>query len=315
MLYESRSRLSIIALLTLLAASCGDSGGDSPLVQLSYEAMPGSGVALATGEVDTSMAAYDDKQTFTSEVFGELVPEVFAAVGVDFAALDSDTAPGGFLLETNPAMQSRGALTAGDADRVSAALGYVMFQWSVLITDFDAEDGDTGYGVVEFSDDALTPTLAQDFFAHAGGVDEGLGGGYSAFEDTMIFINLRGGDGMPYSGLDDDTFLTRLEQAVDGFTDADVTLVESGAIDAYLIENDWSTATDGSEYLATIAVTSAAEQAELDRLQTAYNQKLLQAAATHGWEPQSARPARTPVVQRTSWWLGRTRPSAAMMTR
>ena len=217
------------------------------------------------------------------EIHGTLVPDIFAEFGLDFDALTSEDAPGGYLLETNPSMQSRGSLSPDQATQVSAGLGYVMYQWSVLVTDFSAEDGDTAYGIVQFSDGDLDAAMAQTFFEYAASVDGGLGGGYMAFENEMIFLNLRGADGAPYSGLDDETFIAQLEIAAADFSDASTLLSVADFADAWLVENDWSSAPDGTDYASVIAA-SGASIAALDALQSQYNQQLLAAATSYGWE-------------------------------
>lgn len=276
---------SFAAVLALISFACSEPAAENSTIQLSYEAIPGSGVTLGQGEVDMSAAVYDDKRAFTQQVHDGLVPMVFAELGVDFAELSSEDAPGGYLLETNPSMQSRGDLSPDDATLVSAGLGYVMYQWSVLVTDFSAGEGDTAYGMVRFDDGALDEDLAQLFFEHAASVDTGLEGGYMSFDDEMIFLNLRGSDGQPYSGLDDATFIEQLDAAAASFAGAPVALAESDFADAWLVENDWSTSTTGADYITIITDRGFAMDA-LDSLQDQYNDQLLQAATTYGWEAQ-----------------------------
>ena len=62
---------------------------------------------------------------------------------------------------------------------------------------------------------------------------EGLGGGYTAFGDTLLFLNLRGPDGQPHSGLSDADFTSALRRVVTGFPDT--TLPETGLADARLV--------------------------------------------------------------------------------
>jgi hypothetical protein len=279
-------RITVVGLLLAGFAACSDDVRDAEVeLQLSYEAIPGVGVVLPQGTVDTSGSDFADKLEFTQDVFATLVPDVMAAVDVEFADVDSEITPGGFLLETSPSMQTR--LVASDfadvdatADRLAAALGYTMYQFSVLVTDFTAVEGATGYAVVRFPEGALTPDLAQAFFAHAATVDGGLGGGYTAFDDDMIFLNVRDDAGEPFSGLDDAAFFAGLEQAADSFADAEAAFLESGFADARFVGNDWEVAPDGSEYLATLG---AGAQEALDPLQAAFAQIVDDAAATYGW--------------------------------
>lgn len=279
-----------VAALTVSFAACSDPAPvEEPSVQLSYEAIPGTGITLGQGAVDMSAALYDDKSTFTQDTFDDVVPQVFAEFGLDFAALTNEKKPGGFQVETNPSMQTRGEMTREQATQIAAGLGYVMYQWGVLVTDFSATDGDTAYGTVQFDDGQLNPTLAQSFFAHAASVDMGLGGGYMSFDDEMIFLNLRGSDGAPYSGLTDEVFIAQLEEAANTFNDAAAILSTTDFADAWLVENDWGAAPDGADYTGVIAA-SGASQANLDALQVQYNDLLLSAAAQYGWEAQPTEP-------------------------
>ena len=85
--------------------------------------------------------------------------------------------PGGYLLNTNASLQTQAEVDAETADRFAAAAGYVFRQWSVLVSDFGAEDGGTGYGVVSFEDGTLDAGMAHAFFEHAASIADGLGGG------------------------------------------------------------------------------------------------------------------------------------------
>src|SRR5215475_12972806 len=89
---------------------------------------------------------------------------------------------------------------ATGARRVAAASGIVFDQQSVL-TWRDADGASDG--AVEVAFQSLTPSLADYFFRTAIGVDRGLAGGFTARDNALLFINLRGADGRPASGLDD----------------------------------------------------------------------------------------------------------------
>ncbi|MCG8419274.1 MAG: DUF4114 domain-containing protein [Proteobacteria bacterium] len=281
----ARSTVLLAALFIAFLAGCA--GGDETTLQLSYEAIPGVGVELDQGSVDASNATYQQKLQFTQQVFDQLVPDIMAAVGVEALTAESHIMPGGYLLQTNPSMQSRlkiggeGVETAAKIDQLAAALGHVMYQWSVLVTDFAAADGNTGYAIVLFSDGDLNPDNAHEFFVHASTINDGLGGGYMAFEDQMIFLNLRDSGGVPYSGLQDGSFVSALEQAAASFAGARVTVSESGTVAARFIENNWDNAGAGEHYLALMG-----DEADIDRLTTlrdSFNQMVTEAAATHGW--------------------------------
>lgn len=294
------------AILIACLGACSDPAQDDIVLQLSYEAIPGVGVALPQGTVDTSGSDYGDKLAFTQDVFDMLVPQIMDGLDTELTNVTTELAPGGFLLETNPSMQTRVVVSdldegAATADRLAAALGYTMYQWSVLVTDFSAVDGDTGYLIVRFSETTLTPDLAQEFFVHAASVDSGLGGGYMAYENDMIFLNVRDDTGVPYSGLDDETFVAGLEQAAGSFTPAEVVVLESGLVDARFVGNDWDSAAAGEEYLSTVGPGA---NAWLDPLQDSFAGLIDDAAIMYGWTvtPQALRsPAEAPGIRRGYW--------------
>ncbi|ACY13806.1 hypothetical protein [Haliangium ochraceum] len=275
--------VGLLGFLFAFVSACGDNSEVPPAqLQLSYEAIPGLGVALDQGTIDTSPSSYAERDEFTREIFDDLIPEVMAAVDIDIVTTESELAPGGFLFETNPAMQTRiDADADADAERLAAALGYVMYQWSVLITDFDDDQGATGYVVVRFTEAALTAERAQAFFLHASEVDVGLGGGYSAFGDDMIFLNVLDSEGTPFSGLNDDEFQSGLEQAASTFADTSVNVVEVGTAAARFVENDWDMDPDGAGYLSRL---NGVDMEALEQLQGDFEARIATAAERYGWD-------------------------------
>ncbi|MEQ8967892.1 MAG: hypothetical protein RID91_18900 [Azospirillaceae bacterium] len=244
---------------------------------ISYEALPSVGV-----DVDFAPASYAERAEITAEAEATIVPEVFALLDMDPAAAETQVTPGGYLLNTNASLQTRLDVSAEDADRFAAAVGYVFSQWSVLVTDFAAADGGTGYAVVDFSDGTLDADLAQAFFEHAAGVAEGLGGGYTAFGDSMYFLNVRGDDG-PYSGLEDPDFIAQLRASAQGFEPAEATVAESGAVEARFVGNDWDGAPEGGDYLAVLGGPDTPVAAALADLAATWNARILDIAAEKGW--------------------------------
>lgn len=215
---------------------------------LSYEATPS-----VQSPVDLGASTYEQRETLARAALAEIVPGVMAAVGVDPAALETRVTPGGYLLRTNASLQTRGPLTDAEARRLAAALGYVFRQWSVMVSELgDAAAGDTGYVAVGFPAGALTPSLAHGFFVHAAGVHEGLGGGYTAFGDVMVFLNVRDDHGAPYSGMGDLGFAARLGQAAGSFAEAQAKIADAGFASAVFVGNDWSADADGARYAAII---------------------------------------------------------------
>lgn len=263
------------------AETGADTGVDTEaaLVQISCEAVPGNGFDIDGHVYDTSLASYADKEAFTESILQQVLSDVYAAVGVDPSDLDQRLTPGGYLLVTSPSVQILSDFTPDDVDNLAAALGWTNYQWSVLVTDYGDTDGGTGYASVTF-DTTVDAALAQSFFEHAASVDPGLAGGYTAFGDSMTFLNLRGSDGSPYSGLEDDTFIASLTTATSSFADATAVVETSGQVGAKLIENDWTTAEIGGDYLAVI---EDADEPGLVPIREEYEALLGEAGATYGW--------------------------------
>jgi len=270
--------LAAAALAGLLAlAAPGEGRAQDAAHLISYEALPSVGL-----EVSFDAATYAEREAITAEAEATIVPEVFALLDMDAAAAETQVTPGGYLLNTNASLQTRLPVAGEEADRFAAAVGYVFSQWSVLVTDFSAADGGTGYAVVSFPEGALDADLAHAYFEHAAGVAEGLGGGYTAFGDSMYFLNVRGADG-PYSGLEDPDFIALLGRAADGFGQADATIAESGAVEARFVGNDWDSAPDGADYLAVLGGPDTPVAAALADLAATWNARVLEIANEKGW--------------------------------
>jgi hypothetical protein len=208
-----------------------------PVQRVFYEALPADSGALAA-------APFAVRNALTARIAGELVPAVLRVLGHDPAAVTTELTVGGWQLHTNPLLHTALPLADAEADRLAAALGFVLRQDSVLVADLTQGDGRTGSVVVTLP--RLTPERAQRFFAHAAGVHAGLGGGYTAFGDAMLFLNVAGDDGAPYSGLPDGAFAEALDRAARTFPTARLT--STGLADARFVGNDWKAAPDGEEY-------------------------------------------------------------------
>lgn len=275
----------MFTLALLLACSSPEPAPPVPVappartLQLSFEAIPGNGFDIHGRVYDTAAATYEQKSAFTETILSEVVPDVFSAVAVDPHKTQQQLSPGGFELQTSPSLQIRGDFAPEQADELAAALGWSTYQWSVLVTDFDAKDGGTGYATVAF-DKAPEATLAQDFFVHASTVNKALGGGYTAFGSELTFLNLRGPDGLPYSGVDDATFVADLGRAAASFTAAPVRVTASGQLGAHLVENHWDSAAEGQDYLKVIP---DADEPKLPPLRAEFVERLEAAADQAGW--------------------------------
>lgn len=226
-------------------------------VLLSYEAIPSAEAEQAIPAADlinrgAARAPYAERAKFTQAMLTELLPDILRAIGIDPLIADTRIAPGGYQLRTNPSLQTRIALDDQAAVRLAAALGFVMGQDSVLISDLDDAAGTTAYAAIGFPPGALTAELAQLFFRRAAEADKGLGEGYSVFGDEMIFINLRDGAGQPYSGLDDGEFAAALGRAAAAFTPVPARLLRNGRAAARFIANDWREHRLGEAYAARL---------------------------------------------------------------
>lgn len=192
--------------------------------------------------------SYADRETTARIVAQRITPAVFAALGLDARRSFTRVSPGGYLGQTNPSILTTLPTTAAHAERLAAAVGLVLRQDSVLVVDFD---GEGAFHVnVEFGYRSLTPQVAQAFFQRAMLVDTGLGGGFFSIDDRMVFLNLRGADGKPYSRLSDWPFLERLKIAVERFPGARIG--DRGQVGAKLVANNWKTAVNGEDYGRTI---------------------------------------------------------------
>jgi hypothetical protein len=295
-------------LLALVGLGCSDDGttsttGTTPpstvdFIQLSYEVMPGYGFM-----VDYFDDPYQERGEFTAQLETDLIPDVFSAAGMDYTKLDSDTVPGGYELAVNPSLQTRVPEDWAAASNTAAALGFVLFQYSVLLTDFTPSDtGNTGYAVVTFPAGTLDEKIAGDFFTHAGSVNMGLGGGFAAFGDSMYFLNITDDEGKPYSELADDVFIAELGKAATGFAGPKATVEKSGRCDARFVGNDWDTKPMGDEYLAELAELDMAKQDELKGLQAEFKTAFDAAVVKYGWDMPGPMPKRAPAPRRG--WYG-----------
>jgi len=206
---------------------------------LAYEAVLSTDVAPPPAD-----QSYADRELTARIVAQRITPAVFAALGLDPQRSLTRVAPGGYLGKTNPSILTSLQTTADRANRLAAAFGFVLRQDSVLAVDFD---GEGAYHVnVDFGYRTMTPEIAHAFFQRAMLVHTGLGGGYFTLDDRLVFLNLRGADGKPFSTLSDWPFLERLRIAADRFPGARIG--DSGQLGARLVSNNWKTAVNGQDY-------------------------------------------------------------------
>lgn len=242
-----------------------------------YEILPSAQLVLP----HIGGATYADREALTHVVLAELVPDILRIAGAPPRDVQSQVGPGGFELKTSVSIQSHVHLDDAETDRVAAALGWVFRQESVLVADLDgAAQGRTRYVIADFTDDRVTPALADAFFQHAATIDRGLGEGYTAFGDDLLFLNVRGPDGAPYSNLDDAAFDGAMSRAAESFAGARVKTDARGRADARFVENDWKAAPEGEGYAQ---VLGAAVVASLAPLQARHSAMVLEAARRYGW--------------------------------
>lgn len=259
---------------------------DAPTLLFSYEA-----IALDLLGLEGDDASYEERAAFTREVAAGELPQILDLLEIPGESVMTEVTPGGYLLQTNASLQSSFEADDATADRFAAAVGYVFRQWSVLVTDFTPEgEGNTGYAVVTFADHPPTGEEAQEFFVHAASVNEGLGGGYTAFGHDLFFLNVTDENGNPYSGVDDETFIADLARAAESYAGQDATVSRSGRADARFIGNDWEASPNGEDYAENCGAAAPPPasclgegmRAELDELRDAHEASLRAAAAQ--WE-------------------------------
>ncbi len=234
--------IRLVLAILLLVPLGGAQAQEERRFLLAYETV------LSTDVAPPAAASYAEREQTARIVATRITPAVFAAIGLDATRSQTRVAPGGYLGATNPAILTSLPATPAQAQRLAAALGFVLRQDSVLIADFDG--GGTYHVNIDFPYRSLTPPIAQAFFQRAMLVHTGLGGGYFTLDDRMVFLNLRGADGKPYSGLSDWPFLERLRIAVDRFPGARIG--DSGQIATRLVANNWKTAVNGQDYARTL---------------------------------------------------------------
>jgi hypothetical protein len=236
-------RLAIVLCLTGAVAL-----GVQAQTLLLYQAnpAPGSGVPVLDG------LSYAQIEQVTAQVAGQ-DRAVARAVGFD-GKLSTALVPGGYKLRTDPSLVTAIEGQPRQATLLAAAFGYVFHQESVLVLDLDAKEADQFFVRLHFADTALSGPLADAFFQHAAIISPGLGEGYTAFDNDMLFINLRDDVGKPYGGLDDKAFLAALSKAAASFPGVAVSVVKTGRVDARFVANDWRSSPQGGEYRTLLPV-------------------------------------------------------------
>lgn len=231
----------ILLLLCACQRACAV-GSTVPGHQLSVEALPST---TARPDLDRAAMSYAELEGLTDAVIEDVAPDIVSALGLQDRGVELSVSPGGYLGETTPAMQIRVSCSDAEASRIAAAFGLALVQDSALVMDWTDGAGDTAWASVRFLDGPPDGALADAFFDWAIVTESALGGGYTGFGETLTFLNLRGADGQPYSGLEDQDLVDAVERAAATWTEGGVVFEASGVMQAWLVENDWSAAGAG----------------------------------------------------------------------
>jgi hypothetical protein len=232
------------------AASFAAAEVPRPTLLFSYEV-----INFDVHKIDPAKLPYGKRAEFAEAALRDEVPKIIDLLKLPADKISTLMMPGGYKLETNASLQSSFEVDDKTADVFAAALGYTFRQWSVLVTDFAPQgEGDTAYGVITF-DHAVSGAEADAFFKHAAKVNPALGGGFTAFDEEMFFLNVTDAEGKPYSGVDDKTFLADLAKAAQDYTAEKVQMTGTGRADARFIENDWNASPDGEDYAKRLGET------------------------------------------------------------
>ncbi len=214
-------------------------------------------IAFETGHVSDPAIPFAAKAETAALLISELGPSGLAAVALDPGLFDAEIVPGGYMAKINPAVLLTLDGDEMQARRAAAAFGHIFTQSAVLLW----RDASEGSLAVAVGLPAVTPTLADHFFRLAAAIEPGLAGGFTARGNQLLFINLRGSDGKPFSGLDDDRFAAGLQRAAGQF--GGIASVSTSRVTATLVERaDYAALLGGS--LGT-AERLKARRAELGR--------------------------------------------------
>jgi len=193
------------------------------------------------------------RQAATRRIVDKTLPDILKAAGIDPSFVDSiEHTIGGFMLETNPSVRIGLKATTDQVDRLARIIGLAYRQDSVLVTRLGDDAGPnatTDFVRLEFPKGHINGETADAFFQHAASVDEALGGGFAAKDDSLVFLNVRGEDG-PYSNKSPDEFYDLVRRAAESYDGADH--IEVGRpdelADVTFVDNDWKEHPNGESY-------------------------------------------------------------------
>lgn len=270
------SRCSVLAAAFLAAAFIGAPGSlaqtDAKKAWLiAYEVLPPAGKNLP-GLV---RATYQQKAKVTQDAAERLVPKVMRLVGGDTRLDWTRLGPGGHAGETNPSIYTSVSATKVQAERIAAALGYVMRQSGVLVANLNDPKGRIAMVEVNFGSSGLTPLRAAGFLRAANLTLSSNDLGYSALDDRMIFLNIG-------TGIEDDAFHAGLAKTAVTFPPPPA-VSELKRATAIFLTNNWSTAPDGEAYAVRLGGTMSNVVLNLRQLRREHRSIIDRAAKLYSW--------------------------------
>lgn len=220
-------------------------------------------------------ATYQQREEVTREAAERLVPKALRVFGSDLRLEWTRIGPGGHAGEINPAVYTSISATRVQAEKVAAALGYVMRQSSVLVADLQDDKGNIAMVEISFSDAGLTPLRAAGFLRAANLTLASNELGFSAIDDRMIFLNIG-------TGIDDEAFHAGLAKTATTFPPPPAVSAVKRAT-ATFVTNNWSRSPDGEEYAARLGGAMSNDVLNLRQLRGEHRAIIARAAQRYGW--------------------------------
>ncbi len=238
---------------------------------VAYEVLP-----LTPGDLPGLVrATYEQKAAVTQEAAERLVPVALKTLDGKHRLEWTRVGPGGYAGEINPSIYTSLSATRADAERVAAAIGYVLRQTHVLIADLADRKGNVGMVEVEFKDTGLTPLRAAGFLraAHLTLASDDLG--FSALDDRMIFLNLG-------TGIENDAFHAGIAKTAIRFPPPPTVSALRRAT-AFFVSNNWKKQPDGEAYAARLGGEMSPLVLNLRQLRARHRALIARAAKRYGW--------------------------------
>lgn len=287
--HTRRRTICAVALLSLSVAMCIAASAPAQEARwlISFETLS----SLPPTPPNIGDRPYNERAAATQEAVDTVLPTILAWAGRNarpgYRTEGPALTPGGYQLKTSPSVQLVLRAGAADATRLGAAVGFVFRQWAVMVSNADGETAlgnrrrHVGLVRLERADRPIDADFAQAFFAHAAGVDKGLGLGYTSIGKTLLYLNIRDASGKPVGGLNDLAFAERLKTAADSFTRGTLRAAPPIVVDAWFVENDWAKMPNGDHYARLIG--SDLDKAQVKLLQARADALIKDIARRYGW--------------------------------